>query len=167
MSRMPAPTVDQIACIEPTLTGVVDEALVDPNGHMSLPHYVRAGARAVWERTLRLGLDEVLEQGMTFVVADQRARYLHELLGGDRFSAHPVLLTRAARALHTMTYIVDVDRQRVACRIESISVSMSLTTRTGIEIAPAMAVELDAAIHPDAAHFGSSSHDTVLWRSGS
>ena len=164
MNRPVSPTLEEIKQISPTLDGTVTDDLVDPNGHMSLPHYVTAGVRAVWARKRTLGLDEALEQGMTFFVAEQHARYLGELVRGDQFTARPRFLDRSNRALHTMTYVVDETRQRLACTIESVSVFVSKETRRSVDMTQALADSLDAALRADAALPPISSHCTNLWR---
>ncbi|MGW6332919.1 thioesterase family protein [Nocardia rhamnosiphila] len=150
MSRLAAPALAEIAQLPAVLDSVVTDDLIDDNGHMSLPHYVAAGARAVWARKRQLGLDEVLAQGITFFVNEQHTRFLGELVHGDRFTAHPRFLTRSSRALHTVTYIVDVTRQRPACSIESVSVCVSEKTRRSADMPQLFADSLDAAIRYDA-----------------
>ena len=164
MNRAVFPTLEQIEQIRPTLDGAVTDDLVDANGHMSLPHYVTAAVRAVWARKRTLGLDEALEQGMTFFVAEQHARYLGELVRDDRFTARPQFLNRSSRAVHTMTYIVDETRQRLACTIESVSVFVSKETRRSVDMTRALADGLDAALRDDAALPRTSSSCTNLWR---
>lgn len=164
MNRPDALSLTEITQIPAVLDAAVTDDLIDPNGHMSLPHYTRAAARAVWERKRSLGLDEVLEQGMTFFVTEQHARYLGELVRDDHFTAHPKFLARSNRALHTITYIVDVTRQRLACSIESVSVSVSKETRRSVDMTQALADSLDAAIRHDAALPGSPSICADLWR---
>lgn len=164
MNRPVFPTLEEIKQVCPTLDAAVTDDLVDPNGHMSLPHYVTAAVRAVWARKRTLGLDEALEQGMTFFIAEQHARYLGELVRGDRFTAHPRFLARSSRALHTLTYIVNVEHERLACSIESVSVSVSQETRRSVDMTRKLANNLDAAIREDAALAGPSSLCTGLWR---
>ena len=164
MNRPVTPTLTEIAQITPVLDQVVSDHLVDANGHMSLPHYVTAATRAVWARKRLLGLDEALEQGITFFVTEQHARYLGELVRDDRFTAHPRFLARSRRGLHTVTYVVDVTRQRLACSIESVSVSVSKETRRSVDMTQTFADNLDAAIRQDAQLPGSLSICTDLWR---
>lgn len=163
-ARPVRPLLAEITQIAPVLDSAVTDDLVDGNGHMSLPHYVTTAARAVWARKLLLGLDEALQMGMTFFVTEQHGRYLAELARGARFTAHPRFMARSSRAVHTLTYIVDVDRERVACSIESVSVSVSQETRRSVDMTRTLADNLDAAIRDDAALPGSSSLCTGLWR---
>ncbi|NRI70049.1 acyl-CoA thioesterase [Rhodococcus sp. MS16] len=164
LNRPAALTLTEITQITPALDSTVTDDLVDPNGHMSLPHYVTAAVRAVWARKRSLGLDEALEQGMTFFVTEQHARYLGELVRDDHFTVYPRFLARSTRALHTITYIVDVTRQRLACSIESVSVSVSKETRHSVDMTQTLADNLDAAIRHDAALPGRPSLCAGLWR---
>ena len=164
LNRPATPTLAEITQIAPVIDSAVTADLVDANGHMSLPHYVTTAVRAVWARKRPLGLDEALEQGITFFVTEQHARYLGELVRNDRFTAHPRFLARSRRALHTVTYVVDVTRQRLACSIESVSVCVSKETRRSVDMTPTLAHNLDAAIRHDAAVPGTHSLCTALWR---
>jgi acyl-CoA thioester hydrolase len=166
MSRIDSPALGlaEITQITAVLDSEVTDNLVDANGHMSLPHYVTLGARAVWARKRQLGLDEALAQGITFFVNAQHTRFLGELVRGDRFTVHPRFLARSNKALHTLTYIVDVGRQRAACSIESVSVCVAKESRRSTEMTQLLADNLDAAIRQDAALPGSPSLCTSLWR---
>lgn len=164
MNRLAVPTLADITQIASVLDSAVTDEHVDENGHMSLPHYVAAAARAVWARKRRLGLDEAQEHGMTFFVTEQHARYLGELVRDDRFTVHPRLLARSRRALHAVTYIVDVTRQRLACSVESVSVSVSKETRRSVDMTKTLADNLDAAIRHDADLTGGPSFRSFLWR---
>ncbi len=164
MTPSVGPTVADVTQIPPTLSSAVTDDLVDANGHMSLPHYVTAATRAVWARKRPLGLDEALAQGMTFFVTEQHAHYLGELVLDDRFTAHPRFLNRSHRALHTVTYVVDVTRQRLACSIESVSVFVSKETRRSVDLTRVLSDNIDDAIRHDAALPGTPSLCTSLWR---
>ncbi|MGW6032730.1 acyl-CoA thioesterase [Gordonia terrae] len=164
MSQSATAVLADIVSIAPALDSVVTEDLVDANDHMSLPHFVKVGARAVWSRKRDLGLDDSLALGFSFFVSEQHTRYMSELVLGDRFTVHPIFLARSRRAVHTLAYVVDVGRQRPACIIESVSVCVSKDTRLSADIPPPLAAELDAAVRADAtlANFGTLCNG--LWR---
>lgn len=145
----PEQPMSDIVQITPVLNSFVTADLVDANGHMSLPHYVTVAARAVWTRKLSLGLEHAWDEGLTFFVTEQHARYVGELVLDDRFTAHPRFVARSARALHTVTHIVDATREKLACSIESVSVFVSMQARSSFDIIPELAANLDLAIAQD------------------
>jgi acyl-CoA thioester hydrolase len=164
MTRAAGPALTEIAHITPALEATVTDDLVDANGHMSLPHYVRVAARAVWARKEALGLRDAVNLGITFFVTEQHAHYLGELVHGDLYTVHPRFLARSDRALHTITYIVDVGRERLACSIESVSVCVSKDTRRSVNMTHLLADNLDASIDHDAGLPGTPSLCPGLWR---
>ena len=159
-----AAQVADVVRIPAELDAVVTDDLVDGNGHMSLPHYVTMGTRALWVRKKSVGLAEVWDQGLSFFVTEQHTRYSGELLVGDRFTVHPRFLARSPRAVHAATYIVDVNRQKLACSIESVSVFVSRETRRSVDIPPSLAESLDAAISNDHQLSGAATLCSTLWR---
>ncbi|MFC7504890.1 acyl-CoA thioesterase, partial [Nocardioides sp. GCM10030258] len=150
--------------ISATLDAVVTDDLVDANDHLSLPHYVRAGARAVWTRKESLGLEEVWSRGLSFFITEQHTTYSGELLLGERFTVHPRFLHRSARSLHTMTYVVNAARDQLTCSIESVSVFVSRETRDSVAMPAALAESLDAAIRHDHGLPGTVAECSTLWR---
>jgi acyl-CoA thioester hydrolase len=158
------PSLTEIERITPTIDTMVTEDLVDANGHMSLPRYVAAAARAVWTRQQLLGLDLALDRGISFFVTEQHAHYLGEMVLGDRFSVHPRFLARSNRALHTATFIVDATRRRLACSIESVSVCVSLDSRRSVSMSQELADSFDEAIRHDGTLPDSITRCSSLWR---
>jgi hypothetical protein len=86
------------------------------------------------------------------------------MLLDDRYTAHPAFLNRSRRALHAATYIVDRTHERLACRIESVSIFVSTQSRRSVDFPPALASELDAAIRHDSGLIDDPTLCKGLWR---
>ncbi|WP_404434320.1 thioesterase family protein [Microbacterium lacus] len=158
------PFLDGITRLPAATDTHVSGELVDANGHMSLPHYVTAGVRSVWNRALPLGLAEARADGLSLFVSEQHSRFLGEMLLGERYTVHALFLDRSNRALHTLAYIVDRSRQRLACRIESVHILVSMQTRRSLAFPSSFATQLDRAIHEDRNHVDDSTLCSGLWR---
>ena len=156
--------LDGISRLPAATDADVSGELVDANGHMSLPHYVTAGVRAVWNRALPLGLAEARAAGLSLFVSEQHSRFHGEMLLGDHYTVHAAFLNRSNRAMHTIAYIVDRDRQRLACSIESVHVLVSMQTRQSHVFPSSFAAQVDRAIREDRGHVGDSTLCSGLWR---
>ncbi len=116
---------------------------------MNISHYFRLASHATWHRMRDLGMaeDYIATRGRSFFVVEHRLRYLAELRPGERFSVHGTLVAQASKALHGVAFVLDGERDRVACTFEAIWVHVDMDTRRAAPIPPdlrdSFATEID------------------------
>jgi acyl-CoA thioester hydrolase len=159
-----APSVDEVRQLPTAIDSEVPERFIDENGHMSLPHYVSAAALALWERQRVLGLDALLASGISNFAAEQHIQYLSELRRGERFTGHTRFLARSAKAMHSVSFIVDSQRDRLSCVVQSVNVFVSMESRRGVDIPEQLAAAIDFEIADSDALSWTPSLCRELWR---
>ncbi len=142
------PTYDEITQLPALFDQVVPEEFIDDNGHMNIGDYFRLCSHAVWKATIAAGLGETYidEHQQSMFTVEQHMRYYGELRLGQRFSIHVRLLERSARVLHTMSFVVDQEKQALACTQEATLVHVSMESRASIDLPPAIGEALDLQI---------------------
>lgn len=158
------PSVDEVRQLPAVIDWEVPERFIDENGHMSLPHYLSAAAITLWESQRLLGLDAVLARGISNFAAEQHVQYLSELRRGERFTGHTRFLARSAKAIHSISYIVDSQRDYLSCAVQSVNVFVSMESRRGVDIPEQLAAGIDAEIAHAEALSWRPSLCSQLWR---
>ena len=146
------PTPDQVRQLPAVRTAVVGEDALDENDHMTIGRYFEELARALWDRTIALGMGQeyIDGRGLSTFTAEQHLTYLGELRRGDEFSLHVRMVERSDKVLHAVVMMLDVTRDRLACVFESTAVHVDMATRRPAPFPDDIAVTLDAALHADA-----------------
>jgi acyl-CoA thioester hydrolase len=142
------PTYEQIVQLPAMFDQKVPEEFIDENGHMNISDYFRICSHAIWKTTITVGLGEryIAEHNQSLFTVEQHMRYFGELRLGERFSVHVRLIERSARVVHAMAFVVDQEKQVLACTQEATLVHVSTDTRSSIDLPAAIAVELDDLI---------------------
>jgi acyl-CoA thioester hydrolase len=142
------PTYEQIVPLPAMFDQKVGEEFIDENGHMNIGDYFRLCSHAIWRTTITAGLGEsyIDEHQQSLFTVEQHMRYFGELRLGERFSIHSRLIERSARVVHTMAFVVDQEKQKLACTQEATLVHVSTATRSSVDLPSDIAVELDALI---------------------
>lgn len=146
VTRSAPPSVDKVRQLPTAIDWEVPERFIDENGHMSLPHYLSAAASTLWERQRVLGLDTLLAGGISNFAAEQHVQFLSELRRGERFTGHTRFLARSSKAMHSVSYVVDSQRDRLSCIVQSVNVFVSMETRRPVDIPEHLAAGIDAEI---------------------
>jgi acyl-CoA thioester hydrolase len=158
------PTATQVRQLPAKINRAVAADYIDENGHMSLPHYITVAAQTLWERQREIGLATAFDVGLTSFAAEQHARYLAELRLGDRLTGHVRVLARSDRAMHSITYVLDASRDRLACTVEGVNVFVSMANRRSTTLPDDIAAGLDADIAAQSALPWSADTCGSLWR---
>ncbi|QFR01651.1 thioesterase [Streptomyces phaeolivaceus] len=146
------PSYDEVAALPVSLGGVVGPEHLDANDHVNIQHYLAWAdlASGLWCEGLGLGMDEYARRGLSQFVAEYHLAYLGELRRGSHYSAHVRILDRGARALHTMTYVLDNGQRRLSCAAEMMAINVDLKTRRTTDYPPDIARALDDRLARDA-----------------
>ena len=146
------PTPDQVRSLPAFFDQEVEDGFIDENGHMNITDYFRLGTWAPWLRLGELGMGELYipERGFSFFTVEHHIRYLGELRHGQRFRVHAGFAGRTSKALHGISFVVDVARDVIACTLEEMYVHVSMETRRAVSIPEDVGAALDSEIaaHP-------------------
>jgi len=142
------PTLDEVLQLPATREGTVPPEYLDENDHMNIGRYLEEASLGLWRLTIELGMGpEYIEQRrQTTFTAEHHLSYLSELRLGDAISVHPRLLERSDKVLHTITFVVDRTRGRVAATCEATLVHVGFDTRRPEPFPGDVLPDLDAEI---------------------
>lgn len=145
---MPLPTVAQVRTLPAMFEMTVPADDIDENGHMNITAYFKYGAWAPWLRLGQLGMsdDYIPRRRLSFFTVEHRIGYTGELRLGERFSVHLGLAGRTAKAVHSVSYVLDEEHDRLACTMEIMYVHVSMESRRSVPIPGDLAEPIDAEI---------------------
>jgi len=103
----------------------------DQNGHVNIEHYQTLYKIGGWPMLGRAGVDQHYFEGRRLGIFDLEHHicYLKELHVGERVTIHGRFLARNRKRLHGMIFILNADRDELACTLEFVAASTSLETR--------------------------------------
>ena len=142
------PSLDLVRSLKAHTETTVPAEYIDENGHMNITRYFELGAWAPWTRLGELGMeaDYIERRGLSFFTVEHHIRYLAELRLGEAFSVRSAFVARTGKAVHGITFVVDEERDRVACTMEIVYVHVSMDSRRAADIPDDVAAGLDAEI---------------------
>lgn len=144
MTRFPslADIVSSRAAIEVS----IPPEFIDVNGHVNVQHYLHLGTLGVGALLDLAGLDDAYrrDRGYSVFTRKHHVEYFHELLLGDRVSVHAFAVDRSRTTLHTVSYVVDPERERLAATVETMLVHVDLAARRPVPIPGDLAARIDA-----------------------
>lgn len=142
------PTADQVSAIPALLDRRVPPDWIDVNGHMNVQFYLHATAASTSLLIEGFGLDESYrqERRMGVFTVEHHLNYYGELRLGDRFTVHPTVLDRSARAAHMLVYLVDRERQLLSNTLEIALVHVGMDDRRPVAMPDDIAAGFDAHI---------------------
>ena len=131
MTRVVAPSYDELSALPAFCEQVVPQSFEDINGHLNIRHYVGIASEGLDESLVPLGIPQQWPNTHQQAVfsAEHHMTYLHELHTGDKLSVRVRLVGRSERALHLLAYLVDETHQRVSFVMEEIALHIDLNTR--------------------------------------
>lgn len=147
------PAFDEVRALSCPLEQVVPADFADANGHMNIVRYMELHNEAVWRHMtlFRLGEHHAAAGETSTFQVEHHLHYLREVRVGDRVAVHIRLLGRSERALHTMQFLLNLDRAEIANTLEKISVGVDLATRRSAPFPVEVTELLDAQLKVDQA----------------
>jgi acyl-CoA thioesterase FadM len=145
---VPLPTTAQVRTLPAAFEMAVPDDTIDENGHMNISAYFKYGSWAPWLRLGELGMGEdyIPRRRLSFFTVEHRIGYVGELRLGERFAVHTGLVARTAKALHSVSYVLDEEHDRLACAMEIVYVHVSMETRRAVDIPDDLTGPIDAEI---------------------
>lgn len=147
-SQAVLPTVEQVLDLPITRQQQVPPEFLDENLHMNIRHYLDLGAASLADRCEELGMGHrhIDERGLTLFTAEHHIRYLAELRLGQEITTHVRLISRAAKTLHAMVFIVNQSTHTVAYTLEAVLLHVDMATRRATEFPEDIAKHIDQAL---------------------
>lgn len=145
MSKPTLPSYQQVLELEPLLTGEVSPDFIDVNGHMNIRHYLDYCATSADAICRSVGIDDDYraQRRMGVFTAEHHIRYFSEMHEGGKFSVHTLFLGRSGKAGHLLAFLLDRDREALACTVEIVLVHVGMDTRRPVEFPQDVAAAID------------------------
>ncbi|MGJ9422182.1 thioesterase family protein [Aeromicrobium sp. CF3.5] len=142
------PTYDQVSELPLAHAGEVETSFIDENGHMNIGDYFRLTSHALWDDTRTAGISDsyIAERDLSMFTVEQHVRYLGEMRLGDRFTVHNRFIARSGKVVHAMAFLLDLEKQRLACTMEVSWVHVNMTTRSASDLPDDIAAGFDALV---------------------
>ncbi len=146
------PTFDQVSALPAAREGHVEDTFIDENGHMNIGDYFRLTSHALWDDTRDAGVSDTYidDRGLSLFTVEQHIRYLGEMRLGDRFTVHNRFLARSGKVVHAMAFLLDQEKQRLACTMEVSWVHVDMTSRSAVDLPDDIADGIDTLIKQSA-----------------
>lgn len=146
MSKPALPSYQQVLELEPLLSEEVSPDFIDVNGHMNIRHYLDFGALSADVICRQVGIDDDYraDRRMGVFTAEHHIRYFSEMHEGGKFSVHTLFVGRSAKAGHLLAFLLDRDREVLACTVEIVLVHVGMDSRRPVEFPDDVAAAIDA-----------------------
>lgn len=140
------PSVAQIRQLPVLLSQRIPAKWEDINGHINVAYYMSLYNESGWPMMEQIGIDKRYfdERKLGLVDLDNHLRYASELHVGERISAHGRFLEYDLKRIHGVLYVVNDDKDQLACSIEFLSINFDLERRKSVAIPNDIATRLKA-----------------------
>ncbi|WP_050596688.1 acyl-CoA thioesterase [Mesorhizobium ciceri] len=127
-----------------TYCSTISPSQCDGNGHLNVQHYAAIFDSAVGVFYARCGMSwrRMGASGLGTVAAHQATTFLGEVRSGDAVECRTRLSRVGTTSLTFEHILIDAKTQRVAARLEAVSVLFGLETRTKVPIPDNLRAEL-------------------------
>lgn len=145
MSRI-FPSAKQVRELEQLAVHTIPPDWQDINGHVNIQYYQTLYEIGGWPMLGRAGVDlDYFENRRSGIFdLEHHIYYLSELHVGEHVTIHGRFIARNRKRVHGMVFIVNADRDELACTLEFIATSASLTTRRTKEFPEDILAGLDS-----------------------
>lgn len=140
------PSTTQVRQLEVLGEHTIPSDWEDQNGHVNIQHYQTLYEIGGWPMLGRAGVDRDYFENRRLGIFDleHHIYYLSELHVGERVTIHGRFLARNHKRIHGMIFIVNADRDELACTLEFMATSTNLATRRTNEFPEDILAGLDA-----------------------
>jgi acyl-CoA thioester hydrolase len=151
------PSVSAIRELPAVASQVIPARWEDQNGHINVGYYMALYNDSGWPMLDLVGVDEryFKERKMGLVDLDNHLRYISELHVGERVTAYGRFLAHDRKRIQGMIFVVNDDKDVLACIIEFLSINFDLQKRRSAEIPADIAARLTAI---------TNEHQRLGWR---
>ena len=142
------PSLAQVQGLPHYLRRTVPESFLDQNGHMNIQHYLGIYDEAGFPFFRDLGIDEsyFTERKLGVFDLEHHISYLAECHAGDVVSVHGRIVSRTAKRLHAVWFLVNETRGQLSNILEFVSSHADLSARKTAPFPEDIATKLDAMI---------------------
>ena len=145
------PSADQVRELKRLTEHRIPTDWQDTNGHVNIQYYQTLYEKAGWPMLARAGVDsDYFEQRRRGIFdLEHHIYYLRELHVGERVALYGRFLARNRKRLHGMMFIVNVNRDQLACTLEFVSTGANLDSRRSGEFPQDVLDKFDQLIAAD------------------
>ena len=142
------PSLEDVLTLPPLAEIVVPPEWEDINGHVNVQYYLAIYERCTPGMLGQLGIGEDYVRERRFGVFDlsHHIRYIAEIHVGDRVTGHLRYVSRSAKRVLGVYFIVNHTRRRIASTIEFLAIGADLEARRAAPWPEVIATHLDALI---------------------
>lgn len=140
------PSVSAIRELPALASQVISSRWEDQNGHINVGYYMALYNDSGWPMLDLIGVDKhyFTERKMGLVDLDNHLRYSSELHVGERVTAYGRFLAHDTKRIQGMVFVVNDDKDMLACTIEFLSINFDLQKRRTTVIPEDIAARLAA-----------------------
>lgn len=140
------PSPAQVRELEVLAEHTIPPEWEDQNGHVNIQYYQTLYEIGGWPMLGRAGVDEEYFKNRRLGIFDleHHVYYLSELHVGELVTIHGRFLAKNRKRIHGMIFIVNADRNELACTLEFMATSANLSTRRTNEFPDDIVAGLDA-----------------------
>ena len=125
------PSATQVSQLEILAEHTIPPEWEDQNGHVNVQYYQTLYEIGGWPMLGRAGVDQdyFVKRRLGVFDLEHHTYYLSELHVGERVTIHGRFLDTNKKRIHGMIFIVNADRNELACTLEFMATSTNLATR--------------------------------------
>lgn len=129
--RKAFPSANDVRELEVLAEHTIPPEWQDQNGHVNVQYYQTLYLIGGWPMLGRAGVDASYfeDRGLGIFDLEHHVHYLSELHVGERVTIHGRFIANNKRRIHGMVFIVNDDRDELACTLEFVAASTNLRTR--------------------------------------
>lgn len=146
--RPTMPSPEQVRQLPPLITARVPAHWEDINGHVNVRHYLELYDLAGDAMLAQLGLDEshFRDGRQGFFDLEHHLWYLAEIHAGDEVSVHLRYLSRSAKRIHGVVFVLNSSRGRLSSAMEFVSTGADLDARRTAPLPQHVGARLDELV---------------------
>ena len=144
--RPSLPGVNAIRELPALESQIISARWKDQNDHINVGYYMALYNDSGWPMLKLIGVDQryFTERKMGLVDLDNHLRYSSELHVGERVTAYGRFLAHDTKRVQGMVFVVNDDKDVLACTIEFLSINIDLQKRRSTEFPQDIAARLAA-----------------------
>lgn len=145
------PTYEQVSSLPASHSLIAPPEYVDINGHMNIRHFlaVHDDAAVAYFSELGFSSDYVEQRRRYFFDVEHHLGYHAEVLIGHEIAVHVRLISRSAKIIHYMSFIVNRTNHTLANTLEVTTAHVDLAVRRSTAFDPADTTTLDRRLAAD------------------
>lgn len=142
------PTIEQVKQLPLFMKKTIPSEYEDINGHVNIQYYLGLHDEAVWPFFAMVGMDETYftEKRNGMFDLEHHLHYVAELHVGDDVAIYGRILSRTAKRMHGIWFIVNETRKQLSNTFEFVTSHADLNARRTSPFPAELAIRIDEVI---------------------